>query len=303
VLSELRQCFEKERQYGHEVSVALIQDFYVKFLEKAVVTAKLKLTSTMAPPPALETQYKLLQQRLQIMNKTDQASEKFFQRRVLPQIGAVLRKPQRLTRLTAAQENMRVQLTWQSLDRGIYEAAYGDDEQLASHCKDVQQWRANLPGTVIAMWDHVPVWLKLRGDSKVCFTSQEQTTWQARKRLSRKTRQAVAEAERTNASARAASEDAEAMAVGQGQTQARGSYSSGGDKYRVTQILFQSVSHWLDASQAPTGHACVHDQSGQLPPLESVLIAHGSSHCRQSPARIKDVYTCYKYILTYTYVV
>ena len=289
MLSELRQWFEKERQYGHEVPVLLIQDFYLKYLQKAVVTAKIKLHTTVTPEPVLETQYKQLQMRLQKMNKADPASEKFFQRYVLPRIGAVLRKPQRLTRLTAAQEELRVQLTWQSLDRGIWEAVYGDDQQLSSHCQDPQQWRARLPGTVIAMWDHVPVWLKLRGDSKICFSSAEQTSWQCRKRLSRKTRTAVAEAVLGRASEVDAVEDRAAETdgpVGQGQTQARGSYSAGGDKYRVTQILFQSVSGWFDASRVPTGHACIQSQSGQLPPLESVLIVHGSSHCRPSPIRI-----------------
>ena len=204
----------------------------------------------------------------------------------------MLRKPQRLTRLSAAQEQLRVQLSWQSLDRGIWEAAFGDDLQLASHCPDPQQWRTRLPATVIAMWDHVPVWLKLRDDSKVCFASNEQSFWQSRKRLSRKTRSAVAAVEHRAASALAAGDDADetAEAVGQGQKQARGSYSAGGDKYRATQILFQSVSGWFDLSQAPAGHACTHHQSGQhspqLPPLESVLIVHGSSHCRPLPACI-----------------
>ena len=60
MLDNLRQWFQKERRYGHEVPVALIQDFYQKYLDKAVVTVKLKLASTVAPQPVLEAKYKLL---------------------------------------------------------------------------------------------------------------------------------------------------------------------------------------------------------------------------------------------------
>jgi hypothetical protein len=42
VLDNLRQWFQKERQYGHEVSARLIQDYYQKYLDKAVVTVKLE---------------------------------------------------------------------------------------------------------------------------------------------------------------------------------------------------------------------------------------------------------------------
>ena len=43
VLRQLRQWFERERMHGHEVSTSLLQDFYVKFLERQSAVCKAHL--------------------------------------------------------------------------------------------------------------------------------------------------------------------------------------------------------------------------------------------------------------------
>ena len=43
VFKSLRQWFETERSYGHEVSTSMLRDFYIKFLERQSVVNKAKL--------------------------------------------------------------------------------------------------------------------------------------------------------------------------------------------------------------------------------------------------------------------
>ena len=88
--------------------------------------------------------------------------------------------------------------------------------------------------------------------------------------------------------------------------QTRGVYSQGGDKYRLTLILFQSIEGWFDQSQTPRGFAAVRSQkkSAKLPDLQGVLLVHGAVHCRledlDASGRYKKAYkfnsggTCYQ---------
>ena len=45
MLQQLRAWFERERQYGHPVSTELIQDFYIKFLERESAQCKALLVA------------------------------------------------------------------------------------------------------------------------------------------------------------------------------------------------------------------------------------------------------------------
>ena len=61
----------------------------------------------------------------------------------------------------------------------------------------------------------------------------------------------------------------------------KGTYSPGGDKYRVTAILFQTVEKWFDPNSAPQGFGEVRSQKDQsMPPLQMILIVFGSAQCR-----------------------
>ena len=134
-----------------------------------------------------------VQNRLAVMQSPKEVKSGKYFSKVLVQVGAHLRKPQRKTRLSPRAEFTRVQLTWQSFDRAQYVATSGSDQELLEQCPNPDLWRAQLTQTVWCFWDHAPVWLKVTGESKVLVSEAEHTSYQTRKRLSRKTREAMSE--------------------------------------------------------------------------------------------------------------
>jgi hypothetical protein len=86
-------------------------------------------------------------------------------------------KTQWNTRLSPPEKEQRVQLTWQSIDRAIWTAAFADDTTLQQHCPDAVQWRQQLESTTIVMWDHVPVCLKCTGNSVTLILFQAVEQW------------------------------------------------------------------------------------------------------------------------------
>ena len=135
----------------------MCRDFYVKFLERAAVRCKIR---SMSGDASVLAKLKQLDDRVRIMSSRKRDTDKYYETFVLPKIGAVHRKPQRKTRLSPPEEEQRVQLTWQSIDRAIWTAAFADDNTLQQHCPDAVQWHQQLESTTVALWDHVPVWLK-----------------------------------------------------------------------------------------------------------------------------------------------
>jgi hypothetical protein len=292
VFHSLSRWFEGERQHGHTVTKTMCRDFYMKFLERAAVRCKIQFLAGDASVRAKLTQ---LEDRVRIMSTRNKDTEKYYDQFVLTKIGAVLRKPQRKTRLSPPEEEQRVQLTWQSIDRAIWTAAFADDETLQQHCPDAVLWHKQLESTIIAMWDHVPVWLKCTGQSKVLFSESETKSWAQRKRLSKKTAAANAHYFRSSEESEANDRDAAVQELHEVLTEAkaavenafsnrpaqtRGVYSAGGDKYRVTLILFQAVEHWFSQSATPRGFACIRSWNSALPDLQGILIIHGSVQCR-----------------------
>ena len=335
VLQQLKQWFDRERMHGHEVTTSLLKDFYVKFLERQAAVCKAQLihigqqTSAVQQSAAasgwgsggaplqqedkqlalqqctrLKKQQKQLtdsreklEDRIEKMTKSSRKQQDKYFQSVIVAIGAHLRKPGRKTRLSASQEALRVLLTWQSYDRAQYVATQGTDEELLEQVRDPEQWRSNLTHTVWAFWDHVPVWLKVTGDSRVLFSEHERTNEQQRRRLSRKSRDASNEIyaalvspDPDSAVAQAhqhllqLAKDATEAAKNQKSdrpVQTRGVYSAAGDKYRVTAILFQSVEQWFDPEKEPCGQARIRSQKDPaLAALHGVLIIRGKSHCR-----------------------
>ena len=86
-------------------------------------------------------------------------------------------KPQRRTRLSPPEKEQRVQLTWQSIDKAIWTAAFADDNTLQQHCPDAGLWHRQLESTTIALWDHVPVWLKCSGNMVTLILFQTVERW------------------------------------------------------------------------------------------------------------------------------
>ena len=105
----------------------MCRDFYTKFLERAAVRCKVQSLSGDA---SVSDKLKQLSERVRFMSSGVKDTQKYFDLKVSPKISAVHRKPQRKTRLSPPEEEQRVQLTWQSIDRAIWTAAFADSETL-----------------------------------------------------------------------------------------------------------------------------------------------------------------------------
>jgi len=223
-------------------------------------------------------------------------SEKYWDKCVILKIRGSLRAQQRKTQLTSDEEWVHVHLTWQSMDRAIWVCAYGSDDELIIHVSSPTHFRAGLLSMPVIFWDHVPVWVKCTGSAKIVWSEADTANAEQRKRASRKARQLCSEynkllsdspdatqaiEEEFSESLQAVIEEAQAM-MGKHKppVQTRGVYESGGDKFRITLILFQSIENWFNEQQDPKGYACVNSLYNSGEQLMGILIVYGSTHCR-----------------------
>ena len=221
---------------------------------------------------------------------------------IAAKLGARLKKTQRKTRLTPEAEHLRVRLGWQSFDRAQHVAVAGTDEELLEQCPNPTLWRIRLRQTVWCFWDHAPVWLRCTGEGNTMVSELETASAQRRKRLSHKTQQELTryyqachgddateeKQSECEVQLRELLQEAKERSLDSGTerpVQTRGTYSSGGDKFRVTEIFFQSVESWFDPDAAPVGFAEIRSQKDkEMPSLQGILIIHGTVH-----ARLEDI--------------
>ena len=120
-------------------------------------------------------------------------------------------------------------------------ALHGSHQDLGVLVADPEAFQDNVLNTVIVQYDHTPVWLKLRGEEKVCQNSVERDVNRQRA-VHRRLRQKVP-------AVAAALEGLEPE-----QTQhLHQRISLGGDKYRLTLITFAVIQKWFQHDQSPVG--------------------------------------------------
>ena len=144
------------------------------------------------------------------------------------------------------------ELTWASVDRAIWAIANGPEEVLADLVADPQTFRTNWRDTVIVAKDETPVWLKLRGEEKICASRDEIQQQIRRRSLARQVQSSTGSPE-----AQAAAETALAEHLAQFPRQIlefHQTTTQGGDKYRLTVITIQAVKNWFNPDAQPVGH-------------------------------------------------
>ena len=58
-------------------------------------------------------------------------------------------KPQRVSKLSMQEEQVRCELTWQSLDSQIYRAAFANAQELDKWAAKPEEWMAHRQDTVL----------------------------------------------------------------------------------------------------------------------------------------------------------
>ena len=185
--------------------------------------------------------------------------------------------PQRYTELSAEEEKIRAELTWQLFDQQLYLAAFGNAKALKDKVALPQQFIENRKNTVFVMSDQIPFWVGLgkRLNVYAQFEVEGDQARVKRRRLRRKF-MAAAGLERTaggvqpsQVAADVEDEEGAQAPHHQGMTQKRG-LDAGGDKLRVTFENRNAVYFYLDEEKAPKGVL-----------LPSLLLVHGA-HARLS---------------------
>jgi hypothetical protein len=106
----------------------------------------------------------------------------------------------------------------------------------------------NRAESVIVVIDEMGVWLKLKGDEKIYISDREQLTAAQAKAIKKATKNADTQEEKDSA-LEEAGQHMDENPNAKAQTDA--SYSSAGDKYRMTKLTVSAVKHWFDLSCRP----------------------------------------------------
>ena len=94
--------------------------------------------------------------RLEMLKKVDYA--KNYRQSLQKATGCLFLKPQRQLKLTFAEEQLRCKLTWQMLDRKIWEAAFGGEAGWKRYSVAPHRAAARVKECVLGFSDQVPWW-------------------------------------------------------------------------------------------------------------------------------------------------
>ena len=255
VFQRIRKWFFRERKYGHEVkNHQLISRLNLELrteIGRQQVLQSLGSNDFKAKTLAA-AQHRL--NKLATGQRLSKATSEWFRKHYYPAIGARARKGQKQSHQDDKFDPMLAKLTWASMDYAMYLTHSGDHEELGQLVADPMGFQDNGKKTVIVGLDQTPVWLRLRGESKVMVTSDEVEARSTRRRLSRKTK------------------DSEGLLANEAlakliqhlhdnpdmKLQTSQMVSQGGDKYRLTLITFQAIQGWLDPDVWPYGEMPKH---------------------------------------------
>ena len=101
-----------------------------------------------------------------------ESTRRYWQARLVHELGAKLLKPQRLVSLSLQEERRRVECSWQAFDFRVHRAAFGDLSFLEQSVMEPKSFRDNLGSTVLCFSDQIPFWIKV-GSTRQLFAQFE----------------------------------------------------------------------------------------------------------------------------------
>ena len=152
----------------------------------------------------------------------------------------------------------------------------GTPAELDKFVSSPETWSESRKETRVVVVDATALWLKLRGENKVLVSEDERRGHEARKRLSK----AFKKLERHDPEQIQQFEEEKAKFFEDHSNQVEqveASYSSAGDKYRITLINISAVEGWFDPSRDPKS------VKGK-----SILLVPSKWHCRVSDMDIEN---------------
>eukprot|EP00435_Cladocopium_sp_Y103_P024504 s1975_g6.t1 len=184
--------------------------------------------------------------------------------------------PDLLTKLGPAEEHARAMLTWQSMDRVLWNACFAPLDDLKPLVADPEGFRKSVKDLVMDLVmvfsDQVPLWVKA-GPEKELFHAMERTP--VPQTVLRDQLKSHYEAQLANPMRGTAKKTVDltlkAVTGGSGQRQKRSLKEATADRYRITYEARQAVFNWLNPDAAAMGTV-----------VKGLVVVSGTQHCRLS---------------------
>jgi hypothetical protein len=250
VYLRLERWFNKEREYNHEVrtktlTMRLIFEIeYERDKQLVLREHESKLFKSFVFNACVE--------KLSFLTLTlpDKRQTNYLECTVFKRIRATRRSGQKFSEKDSSLDEVKALLTWATSDRMIHLVARGSQEDLQVFVQDTDRFIEQRKDTSFVVIDQTALWLKLRGEEKVLTSFAEKTSADERKKLSRKAKKV----DKSDAAAWAELQR-EHEIFGQehpeSRPQVQATYSTAGDKYRLTLINVSGVEKWFDPSTSP----------------------------------------------------
>ena len=266
VLKRLQTWLKNERSFNHEVRKSHVVERFMYELEyerdKQDVLEQHK--SLDFKPKTLE-RIRVILRDYRVIHPS-RRQDRWFGKCILPNIGGRIRAAQRLHDKPIVLDAVKAKLSWQTSDWFQHLVCQGTAEQLAEFVSKPTEFVMHRKKTAYVVMDQTAVWLKVRGEESLVYHASELAATATRKRQSKVYKAASTDADRQQAAAAMAEEAANNPAF---KAQCTSSYTSGGDKYRLTLINISAVEQWFDSSSTP------------LPVKKRlVLLVPCSEHCK-----------------------
>ena len=102
---------------------------------------------------------------------------------LFPSVGAVSRKAHKHSHVDPKTEKLLCQLTWASIDFAQHCIAAPGRPELQNLVADPEAFRSAMHQLPIIAFDQTPVWLKLRGEERICVSQADVIAAQTRRTL------------------------------------------------------------------------------------------------------------------------
>ena len=164
-VTALKEWHCRERQHGHSISRKDMVDEYVTLLHERASQLSGKVATLDDSDPQREGLEKEARACLERRDKlaVSKAYRKTMTTRLLQWTGARLFTVEQTTHLSALEEKVRAQLTWQDVDRKLWATRVASKEQLEKEdlVADAASVIAHRSDFVVGMSDQLPLWAKV----------------------------------------------------------------------------------------------------------------------------------------------
>ena len=238
----------QERWKGHHVDKA---DIFLAFYDE-LLTSLQALDRVHQKRLLTEEEDKFFNEgtkRLESLLANEHWREEYIAK-LLAYMGVKLHAPQRYTDLTAEEEALRAELTWQLNDLQLQPSAFGADEELQKVVANPDEFIGARKNTWLVFSDQIPFWIGLGLRKGLYSQTEKMTKAQRRKRLKKEAEVAKATGETENKTGNP--QVSQQVIDNEGQSQLRG-LDAGKEKTRVTVENRMGIRYYFDEEKDPEG--------------------------------------------------